>query len=119
MEYEDALSPEEKKKFRTTVRFSRGEYSQLENDTGVMGKSIPELLKEAYFIGPALTPLMRNDDLNMLVSQLGRIGNNVNQIARKVNSGFREGFNDDIVTVRSVVTSILVFLTSTYGRQAK
>jgi hypothetical protein len=119
MEYEDALSPEEKKKFRTTVRFSRGEYSQLENDTGVIGKTIPELLKEAYFVGPALTPLMKHDDLKMLMAQLGRIGNNINQIARKVNSGFREGFNDDIVAVRSAFTSLLVFLTSTYGRQAK
>ena len=117
MKYQDTLSPEEKRKFRTTVRFSRGEYGQLENDTAIMGKTIPELLKESYFIGPAVTPLMSKEDFKVLMGQLGRIGNNINQIARKVNSGFREGFYDEIVAVRGAFTSLLVLLTSTYGKK--
>jgi hypothetical protein len=97
------------------VRFTASEYRHIQNDSNVTNTSIPLLLKRAYFIGAPLVPLMRKDDLTMMVNQLARIGNNVNQIARQLNSGFREGFNDDLTEVRKSLTLLVKFITSTYG----
>jgi hypothetical protein len=97
------------------VRLTEEEYHHLKNDSAVTGKSIPYLLKRAYFVGAPLVPLMRKDDLKMVMSQLSRIGSNVNQIARNLNSGFRAGFNDDLVEVRKMLTMLTTFVTSAYG----
>lgn len=97
------------------VRLTENEYRHLKNDAEVTGKSIPLLLKRAYFVGAPLVPLMRKDDVTTVMSQLGRIGNNVNQIARQLNSGFRAGFNDDLAEVRRMLTLLVTFVTSTYG----
>lgn len=100
---------------RTTVRFIDDEYAHLVNDMQLTGVSIPVLLKRAYFKRPRLSPLMGIDDKKMLVGQIARIGNNVNQIARALNSGFREGFNDDIATIRRDLSTLVTFLTHKYG----
>jgi hypothetical protein len=78
----------------THVRLTEAEYRRLQNDRFVSGESIPTLLKASYFRRSQLVPLMNADDARALMIQLSRLGNNVNQIARHLNSGFREGWND-------------------------
>lgn len=102
-------------KLRTNVRFSTDEYRQLQNDATVTGKSIPMLLKDTYFKHPPLAPLMSKDDQRAILGNLARIGNNINQIAKHLNSGFRAGFYGDIVEARKALESIASFLVRTYG----
>ena len=102
---------------RANVRFTSDEYERISHDAEVSGDSIPKLLKASYFGKPILNPLMRHDDLKMVMGQLGRIGNNLNQVARQLNSGFRAGFNDDLEEIRRAFTLLMTFVTSTYGRR--
>lgn len=83
----------------TCVRFSTEEYDHLLNDAKVLGKSIPQLLKSAYFVGAPLIPLMDAADRRATLRALDQIGNNINQIARHLNSGIREGVNKSFVEV--------------------
>jgi hypothetical protein len=105
-----------KESYSAHVRLTEEEHRRLQDDSKLHGKSIPKLLKIVYFKGPRPSPLMSKEDQKVLIGQLGRLGNNVNQIARQVNSGFREGFNDDLEEVQRSFAQLMTFLTSTYGQ---
>ena len=98
------------------VRFNADEYQQIEEDSINMGKSIPQLLKERYFSEGKQVALITKPDLAILRTEISRLGNNINQIARRLNSGIRFGFNDEINGVREQVDNIWAFLASRYCR---
>lgn len=100
---------------RTTVRFSPDEYERLTNDKRVTGMSIPGLLKRTYFKGPPLSPLMCPEDQRTALTELRRIGTNINQIAKHLNSGFREGWYEEFVQVRDNVAWLRQFITGFSG----
>ena len=81
------------------VRMSASEYSRIERDSIKSGKPIPELLREAYFSKPPLKVLFQKEDLITLRKDLNKIGNNINQVARKLNSGFMHGWNNTLELV--------------------
>lgn len=98
------------------VRFTDDEIDQIEEDSISTGKSIPTLLKERYFKGPRPLPLVSKADLETLLGDLGRIGNNLNQIARRINSGIRAGFVGEFEDVQRSFDRLLAFLSSKYCR---
>ena len=67
------------------VRFPAMEYQKLVKDSNKLRKSIPVLLRDAYFNRLPTKVLWGLEDLRQIISELNRIGNNINQIARKVN----------------------------------
>jgi len=67
-------------------------------------------------VGPPLAPLMRQDDKQMVMGQLSRLNNNMNQIARRINSGFRSGFNEELSEALRMFTRLVTFITSTYDK---
>lgn len=81
------------------VRMSASEYSRIERDSIKSGKSIPELLREAYFSKSPLKVLFQKEDLITLRKDLNKIGNNINQVARKLNSGIMHGWNNTLELV--------------------
>lgn len=98
------------------VRFTGDEYQKIEEDSINTGKSIPTLLKEKYFSGPRPLPLLAKTDLAKVLGDLGRIGNNLNQIARRLNSGIRQGFMEEIEDLQRSFDQLLAFLSSKYCR---
>lgn len=100
---------------RTHVRFTIEEWERIQNDHIVTGKSIPVLLKLTYFKGPPLSPLMNPMDQRAVLVELRRIGNNINQIAKHLNSGFREGWNEGFIEVRESVAALRQFVTGICG----
>ena len=98
------------------VRFSLGEYARIQEDSIHTGKSIPSLLKERYFTGPRPLPLLAKADMEKLFGELGRIGNNMNQIARRINSGIRAGFAGEFEEVQRSFTQLWLFLSSKHYR---
>jgi len=97
------------------VRFTTEEYEQISEDERRSGKGVQDLLKKAYFGNGRIVVLMTDEDKDKLMSQIMRIGNNVNQIAKRVNSGFAEGFSHDVANVRSQLTAIMAWLTAKYN----
>ncbi len=98
------------------VRFRSDEYKRIEEDSINTGQSIPALLKEKYFKAPRPLPLMSQADLSRHFGELGRIGNNLNQLTRRLNSGIREGFVEELQEIQVLFDRLWRFLSSTYCR---
>ncbi len=99
----------------TCVRFSDDEFKRIKRDAALLGRTIPWLLKETYFKGEIESPILIKEDAMKIMTALARIGNNLNQIARKLNSNFREGFHDGITDALSDLESMKMFIGGAYG----
>ena len=84
---------------RTTVRFTDAEYDRIKEEAQLSRQSIPRLLKASHFRARKLKLLLDGSERGWVCSELRRIGNNVNQIARKVNSGALEGWYSEFSEV--------------------
>jgi hypothetical protein len=95
---------------RSHLRFSVEEYARLVEDAKVYGDSIPNLIKSVYFNKKLPQPAMSKDDADRVLAALNRIGNNVNQIARQLNAGFREGFAPQVAEMAEALRAIKTFV---------
>ncbi len=78
------------------VRLSSLEYEKIKKESEVLGKSAPQLLRDSHFSKPPTKVLVSQNDLTILQKDLGRIGNNLNQVARRFNAGLLCGWSDKI-----------------------
>jgi len=76
----------------TCIRLNEQEHKELTQISKETGKSIPQIFKEAIKKNKPAKPLMNIDEARNMIKELNRLGGNVNQIARKVNSGIYEGW---------------------------
>lgn len=58
---------------------------------------------------------MPADDRKKVLVSLSRLGNNINQIAREANSGYREGFNPDISEFLQELKLLRRFIGAAHG----
>lgn len=72
---------------RANVRFDEDEYIRICSDAKIFGETIPSVLKAVYFDRLPKEPKFSKDDVIRIVAAINRVGNNVNQIARHLNSG--------------------------------
>jgi chemotaxis protein histidine kinase CheA len=100
---------------RTTVRFTADEFDQIRNAAELSGESIPRLLKMSFFRGRKLRLLFDKSDAHAICSELRRIGNNVNQIARNVNNGALEGWHSEFAEVAQRLSEIFRRVVNVYG----
>ncbi len=89
--------PENKKTKRlpaSCVRFNEREYNRILKMKSALGLSIPDILKQNTFNRFDLeSPLYTREDADRIIAELKRIGNNLNQIAHKINTGLMNGWN--------------------------
>lgn len=88
------LSKLKRKEPAAFVRFTESEFLTLTKDAIASGRNIQRLLKESYFGKGPNKILFHREDAQNFLRELHRIGVNVNQIAKALNSGFREGWYD-------------------------
>lgn len=96
------------------IRLTQQEYDRLQKDSKLTGRPVQYLLKHAYFKGGPVVLLMQDEERDKFMVQLHRIGNNVNQIAKHLNSGFAFGFQPELENIRAQVTLIMTWLTAKY-----
>lgn len=75
------------KERRANIRFDEQEYIQVCNDTRIYGDTVPGMLKSVYFERLPTAPKFSKDDALRIVMAINRVGNNINQIARHLNTG--------------------------------
>ena len=97
------------------VRFTDEQLSQISDDARIFGRSIPELLRGAYFGSLPPRPAFSADDAKRVVTAVNRLGSNVNQIARHLNSGFRSGFAPVLDEIRAHLIAIRNFTVGVNG----
>ena len=75
---------------KITVRFSEDEYDQLNFICEVLGITYSQYLRRSALTRriehPIISTTFSNDAAQQLTGQMGKIGSNLNQIARKLNS---------------------------------
>ena len=101
---------------RANIRFSEKEYQRLQKDAHLYKRTIPILMKDVYFRKKLLQPAMGPDDARRVHVELIRIGNNVNHIAKQLNSGFRQGFNPSVDEMRDDIRAIRHFVLGFQGK---
>ncbi len=99
------------------VRFSDDEYQKLEEVQKLTGLSIPVLLKKAFFQRKNPQVLLPEAERKAWFQELRRIGNNINQIARRVNSGLFDGWYPDIQELAKKLAAMELMVTSFYGHR--
>lgn len=100
---------------RTTVRFTDEEFDRITEEAKLSGESIPALLKKSHFRGKKLRLLFDETERHWICGELRRIGNNVNQIARRVNSGALEGWHTEFADVARKLSQLLRMVVEIYG----
>lgn len=100
---------------RTTVRFTDEEFARISEESKLSGESIPKLLRARYFLGRKLKLLASEGDRRFIFMELRRIGNNVNQIARKVNTGALEGWYPEFADATRRLTDLCQMVSEIYG----
>jgi Bacterial mobilisation protein (MobC) len=100
---------------RTNVRFSESEYERIREESRIIGESIPSLLKQAYFKRKPVTVLLDATDRKAVFADLRRIGNNANQLAKRVNSGFVKDWHPEFQIVANSLVMLERYLVGKYG----
>jgi hypothetical protein len=86
---------ETKSKYAACVKLTIKQYNILKEASVHTGRSIPELLRKSYSKRPVRTPIVPHKDALSIMRELKRIGNNVNQIAMRMNRGLYEDWHPE------------------------
>lgn len=104
--------------FMSCVRFTESEYRQLQKAQLISGKSIPWLLKTAYFNDGISAPTLDNETRKTVRTELSRISNNLNQIAKHVHSGLISEIKSEFEEVLQAVRCLKSFLKLGFGEKS-
>lgn len=97
------------------VRFAAWEYARLVSDCASTGKSIPWLLKTAYFNRGIAPPTLDVETRKTVLREICYMGNNINQIARQVNMGLISNIKSEIIEILDHFRNLRSFLGRGYG----
>ena len=99
------------------VRFTDQEFHKIDRAARSIGRSIPWILKTAFFNSGELCPAFDKESARSLQVELNRIGNNINQIARQINQGLARGWNSEFEKINSQLTQIVQFMAVRLGNR--
>ncbi len=100
---------------RLNIRMSEQELAQLKKDAEALGQSIQSTMKKIYFKASIYHPVFDKDGTDRVLAALSQIGNNMNQIAKKLNTGFAEGFHSHLTEALEGLQSLKAFVGGFYG----
>ena len=102
---ENNSEPENKPIPSSHVRFTEIEYKRIQRMQQTTGLSVPDILKKNTFERMGIErPLYDREHADRAIVELKRIGNNLNQIAKQINSGLMTGWSQSFnALVRAVV----------------
>ena len=72
---------------RTTIRMTKEQFQKVNFLAKEMKKTVPKVFLDLLDRRTPQVTLLNSDNAGKIKTELNRIGNNINQIARKVNSG--------------------------------
>ncbi len=96
-------------------RISDPELEKAQKETKILGTTVTEFAKITFLNRVPITVLLSNEEAKAIMLQLQRIGTNLNQIARHLNSGIREGFHRELNELTEQVNTIRQFISGVYG----
>ena len=113
---DDKIENKNKRNPSSHVRFTDSELKKIQRAQQETGLSIPDLLKKAFFQNEKLMqPLFSKDDTSKFMTELVRQGNNINQIAKAINSGFATGWNQSLNNLQKAYWDLRHLLSVNHG----
>lgn len=112
--------PENNKNSRRAfyVRLTQDEYDKMKTMIKAFGISAPEIFRRALFEAETLTqPMFSKEDTLQMMAELNRQGNNINQIAKKVNSGLADGWSQSFNNLVRAYMDIRHIIGRSYGNR--
>ena len=103
------------RKKTTCVALTPEEFERITEESKKTKASIPELLRMAYFNRLPTRVLMNKKDVVILRKDLNRIGNNLNQITKKINSGLLYGWSDTLEKISHEFSELKKEINLGYG----
>ncbi len=76
---------------------------------------MPGIIKAVYFHTLPAAPIFSTDDAIRIAVALNRVGSNVNQVAKHLNSGFRAGFNPALEEIADQLRALKQFALGHHG----
>jgi hypothetical protein len=76
-----------KRPYRVNVRLSEEEWKKIEADEKLLRWEKATILRDAYLSRKSVVVLMDKEGEKKFLSEFNRIGNNINQLTRRANSG--------------------------------
>lgn len=101
----------------TCVRLSEEEHARISQDAKASGRSIPHLLKFAYFAGRQVRLLVDKEEQAKWFRELRACGNNLNQIARRINGGVEAGWHQELEVIARTLVSLETLVLGAHGRR--
>ena len=89
------------------MRLKKNEFLELESDAQTAGMSMIDLMKNTYFKGRLAPALMTADDRKIILRNLNGMANNINQIAKNLNSGISQNVDLEIKAAKEVLLQIM------------
>ncbi len=99
---------------RLQVRLTEKELGKLEDESKRLGEGKGFLLRDSFFNGSTKAILMTAQQVDKVVVELKRIGNNINQLAHKANIGDIV-LDKNFANVREELHQVLMFLRRSSG----
>jgi len=97
------------------VRVPPEKMEELKKESKLTGRTIPEIIRQRTFNKPFSNPNMPHEEAKILNKGVLKAGNNLNQIARRVNSGIFEGWHEKLDQCYDLLLYLQGFA-SNYGR---
>ena len=94
-------------RFVLYMRLKENEFLELESDAQTAGISMIDLMKNTYFkerLAPVLMPAV---DRAVILRNLSGVANNINQIAKNLNSGISQNVDLEIKAAKEVLLQIM------------
>ena len=114
----EKLNKTKKKKdvrnMRTNVRYGEEVYQKLKNAREDTGKSFATLFRDAFMKKPMSRPVFSHQDAKKILRELSRIGNNINQISRRVNQGVFYGWYPELDEMHAQLVDLGCYIVN-YG----
>ncbi len=102
------------KNLRATIRFNDEDFERIASDSLSSRKSIPQLLKDAYFNRMPTRVLLGAEGERQFFAEIKRIGNNINQIARHLNSNEHVG-KSEFESINSQLRALFTYVRGMSG----
>lgn len=107
-----------KRNLRVNVRLDEKTYNKLCEMKKITGKSFATLLRETFIKKPLSQPVFNIKQAQVLIAEACRISGNVNQIAKRMNSGCFYGWYEDFQIVNKDIANLFCVVAN-YGRGKK
>ena len=102
---------------RSLVRFTENEYRKIVGAVIESGKSVPWLLKTAYFKKGISAPTLDVERRKTVLRELSHIGNNVNQLTKMAHIRGFESIKDALFDSLRDIRLLKSFLGLDYGNR--